>query len=544
MTLLATHPMRHRAKQAGMSNFWRMDNGAFVNDGAANVTLGLPYGSDTPSGWPSDWIDGAGLLYQGAYARIPYSHETVLPTEFGIFGHFMVDPGGLPGASTTGRTLMSLFLPSQIGAGAWVPEIDVLLEWKDGRAFITINEVNANDDYSLGASYPLGEGAFTRRTVYVAATSSGGPTRIMLMVPGQHMIVYDSVLSGEARFAGFGGADLAGPDGLTYHPLSRGLERNLSLYHSSLCSFHRELSLDEVTEWARLLELGQSSEGLLLPLNNSRAELPLELAAGDTLIPLTEAECLKFCIPGPNEEGRVTLVDPSDPDAYEVCALVANDLTQLELRRGMEGTEARAWPEGTRIRGLITHDLLRQRPRWVPEYQGPPSPMGYGISWTQLKDAPDIPSLEAEVRRLAYDIQNHRDEIGTLKGSIQSLTTQVGTLPSIVDRITALESRPTREDYNALVKEVAALKLRVAALEGGDVPDEFLLVDAQGNVLTDATGTALSAPGGLSPATLVNAADEVLVGADGVALVGQDMRLVDSGANELVDTDGAQLIAA
>ena len=186
----------------------------------------------------------------------------------------------------------------------------------------------------------------------------------------------------------------------------------------------------------------------------------------------------------------------------------------------------------------MTNDQLRPNPLVLPRYSSARRHTGYGVPWVAVTDAPDfagqIATLVTSIDGLAQSLNTTNREVVLLKNKNVNLTS----------RIVELEARPSREDYDALAAEITALKLRVNALEGGDVSDEFLLVDAQGNVLTDAAGTALSAPGALSLITLVDAAGEVLVDANGVPLEGQDMRLVDSSGTDLADADGAQLITA
>jgi hypothetical protein len=250
---------------------------------------------------------------------------------------------------------------------------------------------------------------------------------------------------------------------------------------------------------------------MLPPPNNSRSELPSAIGPADTILTLG-ADAWKFAVPGETEQARVTLVDAADPSVYEVCALIANDLNQIELVRGQEGTTARAWPAGTLVRGFLTRSLLTQRSTWLPLNLGSMPDGGYGIPWWAVAGSQDV---DESLEHLRLDVGNLSTLTDQLTAGMEYLGNQ---LTSMAARVTELESRPDQADYDALLSELNALKVRVAALEGAGGSDEFVLVDAQGNILTDASGAELTS-GGLLASALVDGSGDALVDGEGVQLI-------------------------
>jgi len=535
MAQLMTKPMMHRAIQAGATNHWRYDQGALANAVGEGVELAASGSLGQQPGFPTPWEPDGGYLDVNAYLYTPA--DTRLDDQFSVFGQFTVYPQSAQ-AGTPRRTLLSVLYTDGVSEGGDLREISVSVQRSSTSGMQAVITHYFPDIGPVNITHDLGPADMVL-TVYACIQSTPTGARVILLTPGRTPIMEDIDQVGAPLLPGFCGAPVTTTIGYAYPFGSWSRERNFVVVFSNLCTFSRQVTLAELFGWSRLMELGQSSDGILLPENNARSAISAGygLAAEDTLLTLGD-DAAKFSVPGPFEEGRVTLVAPTDSSDFEVCALVANDFNQLELRRGEEGTVAKQWPAGTLVRGFLTNDQLRPNPLVLPRYSSARKYTGYGVPWVAVTDAPDfagqIATLVTSIDGLAQSLNITNGEVVLLKNKNANLTS----------RIVELEARPSREDYDALAAEIAALKLRVKALEGGDVSDEFLLVDAQGNVLTDANGTALSAPGSLSPITLVDAAGDVLVDANGVPLEGQDMRLVDSGGTDLVDTDGAQLIAA
>ncbi|WP_312388177.1 hypothetical protein [Stutzerimonas nitrititolerans] len=481
MPLPTTNPMKHRAIQAGASNHWSLSDGeGLVNAVAGGFQLTVSGGYGAHTGWVEDWVKDHGYLSPDAYAAAPA--DTRLPEPATLFGQFYLDTRNASGPLKR-RTIMSRANIPGLGEHR---ELSISFEVNADSIDLVLFHYDYQTLAHVTRKFELTDNSTDTVRAYVGVACGYEETVIAVFVPGKHPLVVPVLLTGMGYFPGFGGAPLDTSWGTEPPPGSRATDRDFELRFSDLCTFDRVVPLAELSEWARLLELGQSSSGMLAPVNNSRSVLSEMLYGGDTVVTLG-ANAVKFAVPGPNEVSRVTLIDPANPEVFEICSLVDNDLNQLELVREQEGSTLNDWPAGTVIRGLVTRDVLAAGSTWVPKYPGSKPTGGYGPSWDQIADAPDF----------AGQIASLGDSVAALVTALSQTQTLVGNLAdgnaALTERVVALEARPTREEYTALVDEVSDLKRRVSALEGGGDTANYL-TDRDGNYLRDASGARLTGP--------------------------------------------------
>ena len=433
MAHLTPHPLKVRASQAGASNFWEYAGSQGFTDELGGVALieqggdaTLALGAETGAG---PWVQ-AGRLSPNRWLS---ANDHPLPQSFTVFARFRVDRSEyLPGVQS--RSLLAIGLP----------------EWADIFGVSTLLSVRVESEYSnppsgrptlvLTVTRPKGETGNVQQWVdrlpLALDNTDGVELRALLVVPGSGTFVVEGRYSGGARLAGFGGAGLSG----TYAGFNHHTSRNLRLDCSDMLALPRAASTEEVTAWARLVEIGRSSDGLLLPLNNSKTVLEDTLPVEGSVLTIPVGEALRFCSPGANEKGRVTLVDASDPDLFEICALVANDGASLEVLRSQEGTAAREWPAGTRVHGWITQGLLAPAERSLIPSFGTANYLSPHLRYAEIIDPPYIPRVAGDIGAVSSELFNQ-------------LSAQMATLT-------------TREEFTSLSEALAVLTARVAALEG------------------------------------------------------------------------------
>lgn len=499
MTQLATHPMRDRALQAGASNHWEYNGSTLVNSVSGGLTLTPNYTLKTAHNFGPFWVQGGARYEYDNCARLPYG--TRLPANFGVFGHFYFNYDDHKWVGHI-RTMVALFLAEGVEDGGVVSSVSVSLRNLATHCELVFTHYDAYWEYADTYTYRVTDNRETSVRCYVGMTSTDDAIRVWVAMPGKETVTHDFYVGGEPYISGFGGAPFANSHDYRVHDSALAVSTITGMSMSDPCLFNRRVGMDEMFEWAHLLETGMSPGGRLLPPNNARASLPSAITAADTLITLG-ANAIKFPSPGPQEQGRVTLIDPNDPDTFEVCALIANDLNQIELVRGVEGTVAQDWGAGTYVRSYLTRGLLGVQATALPKYVNPPPASGYGIPWAGLQGKPDIGGLEVAIADLTAQVNALATKASSARADIIKLQDELAT-------------RPTREEFTSLSEALAVLTARVAALEGGG-SDEFLLVDAQGNVLTDATGVELAAAG-LAANALVDGDAQALVDGDGMQL--------------------------
>lgn len=529
MPQLTYDPMRLLAQQSGALHYWSL-TGAVTDDAIsglpATATGSEPF--DDPAG--RGWLGALRLLREGKVV----THAPVPLDSGAVFFRAHITGGRGPGPLDRGL-LRFTFAGGTIDLTAtrW-PGAGVVfrLESKLTGAWF--------GDYQNGSLPTVpDDGAVT---LYCAASVTPGAVEVVILAPGHGAVTLRvDRLAGVPEAAGIGG-----------WPSSVSGVWNMHMAVSNLAILPRPLPAPEATEWARLLELGRRGDGALWPRNNSRGLLAEPMDAESALASITGGS-LAFAAPGPAEEGRVTLADPNDPSVFEVCALLVNDGTHLELRRGEEGTQARDWPAGTLVNGWLTQDLLARRSSlWVPEYR--PGQPEYGPDWASVQGRPFVPATAADVGAApATQVTALSSTVSDVRGRVTEL--EKGPTWAQVRNKPAIPSAPqdigaaTSQEVQTLRAMLAALTERVAALEAGQPPvDEGReLTDRTGALLTDSAGRTLTGPAALAPGSLTDRFGGILVDRSGnilsqpVAPLGV---LADSAGSPLADSAGRYLMPA
>lgn len=511
-------PMKLRALQAGAAHYWSWSEpDERMIDAVGGVQLhrgGILTGPGTADGSGiGDWVGPEVRLPPGAYLAL--AQAMPLGTEFCLFGRFRVSPM-VQGAGSKDRTLVALTFPGVDTAAGQAAAVEVGVWLDPSLDYAPVLRIRTAQELWEGhiadrVVYTQVAGALGPLNIYVAVFTGPRGGHVVAMVPGQPFQTVDFPVFGGAVLAGFCGAE---------HPDTRLTYRNLQTDASHLTVLPRGASVDEVSAWARLLETGRSSTGLLLPTNNSDGKLVGGIASGDTVLSV-EGGSIGFAAPGPWEEGRVTLVSASDPRVFEVCALTVNDGAQLTVRRGVEGTEAQAWPDGTLIKGLLTADLLRDQRMWLTPYAGGRPPQA-AVDWNELANRPVIPKTPADIGAVRPEqLVAVRDRVADLERRAEEL--EKGPAWDLVQDKPNLASAAGLSELRQIMSRMME---RIIALEngsggGGDTSSQ--LTDASGNALTDALGNMLT--GVPEAANLVDQYQAQLTDASGGILTGQALIL-------------------
>lgn len=529
MPQLTYDPMRLLAQQSGALHYWSL-TGAVTDDAIsglpATATGSEPF--DDPAG--RDWLGPVRLLRDGkivTHAPVPLDSGAVF---------FRAHLTGGQAAGPLDRGLLRFTFPGgtiELTATRWAGA-GVVLGLSSRLA------AGGFGPYQNGSFPAVPDGAAV--TLYCAASVTPAAVEVVVLAPG-----HGAVTLRVDRLAGV--PEVAGVGGWSYGMFG---VWNLHTAVSNLTILPRPMPAPEAVEWARLLELGRRGDGALWPRNNSRGLLAEPLGADGRLASITGGT-LAFAAPGPAEEGRITLVDPNDPSVVEVCALLVNDGTRLELRRGEEGTLARDWPAGTPVNGWLTQDLLARRSSmWVPEYR--PGQPEYGPDWASIPGRPSIPATAADVgaapaeqvTALSSTVSGVRARVVELeKGPTWKQVRDKPQIPSAPADIGAASS----QEVQMLRAMLAALTERVAVLEAGQPPADAApeLTDSAGRVLTDSAGRALAGPAIMAPGALTDRFGGILVDRSGNILSQPAAPLgvlADSAGSPLADSAGRYLMPA
>lgn len=548
MTQLTQHPFKEVIKRAGALHFWEPDPATnevidaiggldLVRSPAGNTSyshmIAREPGWDDLSGeWVGPVLDYRGYPFDGKqqYLSAPTSLRS-LPSEFSIGCRLWQS------APSYGRGGLRIALSASAVAHAFV----------DGTYNFTTQTYTLDlvlRGPGIEKRVPLGGpfvfGSLPRFSMFLMVSAAGGSGRLDCAIAGVGIFSLDFAMSAGAVFPGFLGAPA--PEIPNYSDVT-----NDSARFSNAFYLDRQASSDEVARWAKLLETGRQGDGRCLPLNNSEGMLAAGIDLTSTLLTLedgTEA----FPVPGPTEEGRITLSSLLNPDVFEVCALLVNDGGQLEVRRGEEGTEARDWPAGTLVKGLLTRWLVEAPVNWIPSYANG----GYRSeqpSYSSLRDKPFIPALPSDIGAAS------QQALGTLSTQLAGLQTDHNARIAELERgptwasIRGKPMLPSMVDIEELHRIITAMMLRIIALEageGGGSDTADWLVDQNGQHLSDATGAPLTRPLSVSGA-LLDQFGAQLADASGNILTGPTTlgnMLSDVAGQMLTDANSALLISA
>lgn len=554
MTQLTQHPFKEVIKRAGATHFWEADlatNQVVDRIGSADLIrspgedspggvhmTAMPAGGDPHSGvWTGPWLDYLGENFVNPDNRRYLTMPAAASQQYGAFTLFakvVVSRDylrnilclGAPGTPSLFR--IDLDRDVTYAGSTWVSWRELVFVINGQQTRIPLTEPR---DWVFDPPAPV--------SLYLAwSRSDTGLIRARVIIPG----------SGH-----FEQVDTQARHGAVFLPgFFRGVTVDLaSSGHATFSNafiLPREASDDELYRWVKLLETGRQGDGRCFPLNNSEGALSGLLEPGDTLLDLAGGTD-SFAAPGPTEESRVTLINPANPEQFEVCALLVNDGNQLEVRRGQEGTQARQWPAGTQVKGLLTEWLTRTPNHWVPSFASGDY-FSDQPSYLALRDKPFIPSAPADIGAASQS------------DFLTSRTQAAEQRAALGDRITELERGPTwasirgkpqvatQDDLNEMAQIMNAMMLRIIALEsggGGSDPDtSHYLTDASGAHLTDASGAILTGPVTIEGA-LLDQYGAQLTDASGNILMGPPIAgktLTDSTGQTLTDGAMAPLLSA
>jgi|GEM_PF-3016437 len=519
MTQLTQYPFKEVIKRHGALHFWEPDPVTNeVVDLIGGADLIRSSGEDTENAWMTakaagddqsggPWIgptlDYCGSVWAGSdqrYLTTPAS-AAYLTGAFTVFAR-------VKNNHTNGylRNLLNIVVPGttfdfSIGLDRYYEANG------DFRYALQTRTSELNKTEPFGETYPSGADV-TGPVAYLSwSRSDDGTVRARVIIPGVGAFERADPIPryGSVYFPGF------------FRSSSTSTVSGGRATFSNAFMLEREATDEELHHWVKLLETGRQGDGRCFPLNNSEGVLAEGIDLASTLLDL-EGGTETFAAPGPTEEGRVTLIDPLSPDTFEVCALLVNDGSQLEVRRGEEGTEVREWPAGTLVKGLLTRWLAEAPVDWIPSY----ATGGYlseQPSYLALRDKPFIPAVPADI---GASSQQALDDLNT------RLT---GGQTALGGRVTELERGPTwtsirgkpqlpsMVDIEELRQVATMMMLRIIALEGGGGSDSDYLTDQDGNYLTDASGArltgAVTAPGALLDqfgAQLTDSSGNILTG--------------------------------
>lgn len=405
MAQLPYRPLKHRALQLGADHYFE-STGSTLRDAIAQkdlVATGAPANAADLGGSARTWVDADLKLPAGAFIA---PGSLVLPEKFSFFGRF-----GVAGPAAIGtRNMLSLDFSNG-------DTLDLVLS-KDranvkGSVMWYWNSVSGG----LGGGYAsltIPDGA-AEQYVYAAVFTRAGKTYVMLAMAGYKPNIDELMVvsgggtpvthrpAGAVTVRSIGGMGaITGTD--TYSGRdSRMRYSDFTLRASSLFTAPSDSSPGQMMSLARQLEVGSySASEVLPPQDNAEGLLGQAITETDTLVSLN-GDPLAFVAPGPNEEGRVTIVDPADRAVFEVCALIGNYGGQLELIRGVDGTTARPWAAGALILGLLNNAHFRPgagENEGLPELIATAKPVTLGTATALSVDASEVIGANAYAEKV------------------------------------------------------------------------------------------------------------------------------------------------